>query len=308
MIEFDCPCGQHLSVPESGAGRAAFCPSCRKSVPIPGGSPEPAPTASEAPAAPPAEPATTDEPAPAPRAKGEVEIIPGENGEASAIKFSCACGKRVSVPLPPPKKVGRCPACDRKLAVPRGVGWGAGLDKVKKDATPPPEPPGTSKPPPRLRQTREAADRVADRLRPGMKRRVLAKRAEAPARLRRLGAFALDAAAVLAVWGLALLAARLGGAEGLGGSVICGLAAAAVFAAANEILFAARAGARTLGKRLLGLEIVDEEGRRVGAFLLVGRAAAKLILAFGAIFVLVDRDRRALHDIVCGTRVIESPP
>ncbi len=36
-ISFKCSCGREISVPDESAGREAFCPGCRKSVPVPGG-------------------------------------------------------------------------------------------------------------------------------------------------------------------------------------------------------------------------------------------------------------------------------
>jgi uncharacterized RDD family membrane protein YckC len=36
-IKFKCACGHELNVPDESAGREAFCPGCRKSVPVPGG-------------------------------------------------------------------------------------------------------------------------------------------------------------------------------------------------------------------------------------------------------------------------------
>jgi uncharacterized RDD family membrane protein YckC len=63
------------------------------------------------------------------------------------------------------------------------------------------------------------------------------------------------------------------------------------------------------GKWLLGIRIVDHRGRYpIGA----SRAALRLVaymissvsLGFGHLFVVFRRDRRALHDILAGTRVV----
>lgn len=64
----------------------------------------------------------------------------------------------------------------------------------------------------------------------------------------------------------------------------------------------------TVGKRLLGLQVVDERARPVGVGRSLGRALAEMIsvatLGIGYLFAIVDPHRRSLHDHLCGTRVI----
>jgi uncharacterized RDD family membrane protein YckC len=69
-------------------------------------------------------------------------------------------------------------------------------------------------------------------------------------------------------------------------------------------------GGRTLGMAFVGLEVVTKEGRPVtgkGAllrtlFLPVG----VVFLGIGIAMILLNRDRRALHDLVAGTAVVYS--
>ena len=64
----------------------------------------------------------------------------------------------------------------------------------------------------------------------------------------------------------------------------------------------------TLGKRLMGLLVVDERARPVGMGRSAGRALAEMVsvatLGIGYLFAAVDPHRRTLHDHLCGTRVI----
>lgn len=67
----------------------------------------------------------------------------------------------------------------------------------------------------------------------------------------------------------------------------------------------------TPGKRLLGLRVVDLEGRRVG----FGRASARFFAKFlssimyvGYIMVAFTARKQGLHDMIAGTLVVTGPP
>jgi uncharacterized RDD family membrane protein YckC len=68
------------------------------------------------------------------------------------------------------------------------------------------------------------------------------------------------------------------------------------------------AGGRTLGMAVLGLRVVTREGRRLGTAHAVTRAlvlpVSVALCGLGLLVALVDRDRRALHDLVAGTVVV----
>jgi uncharacterized RDD family membrane protein YckC len=69
-------------------------------------------------------------------------------------------------------------------------------------------------------------------------------------------------------------------------------------------------GGRTVGMAVVGLEVVTTDGRDVGA----GRAVIRtmliplslILLGIGMLMVLIDRRRRALHDLIAGTAVVYS--
>jgi len=62
------------------------------------------------------------------------------------------------------------------------------------------------------------------------------------------------------------------------------------------------------GKRLLGLKVVDQNGLPISFWRAFGRTAAKIlssILLIGYIMAFFTKDKRALHDLMAGTIVIE---
>jgi uncharacterized RDD family membrane protein YckC len=66
----------------------------------------------------------------------------------------------------------------------------------------------------------------------------------------------------------------------------------------------------TITKRLLGLYVVRTDGSRIG----LGRAFARYLAYFasilplfaGFLLVALRRDKRALHDLICDTRVVRA--
>jgi uncharacterized RDD family membrane protein YckC len=65
---------------------------------------------------------------------------------------------------------------------------------------------------------------------------------------------------------------------------------------------------QTVGKRLLGIRVVDRDGRPIGYYRALGRllatVAAALPLALGLALAGLRADRRGLHDLLAGTRVV----
>jgi len=78
-----------------------------------------------------------------------------------------------------------------------------------------------------------------------------------------------------------------------------------------EVYFLVRGGA-TPGKMTLGLKVVRADGSRVSASLAAGRFFAdwlsQITLGIGYLIAGFDPEKRALHDRVCGTRVIDMNP
>ena len=77
-----------------------------------------------------------------------------------------------------------------------------------------------------------------------------------------------------------------------------------------ESFFVARLSA-TPGKMALGLKVARADGSRVGLGRAAGRYFAKMlsgiILMIGYIMAGFDAEKRALHDMICDTRVIRNP-
>lgn len=140
---------------------------------------------------------------------------------------------------------------------------------------------------------------------------------------RRLAAWAIDGALIAgAAIGVPAAVIGFGGlpppagatpcafGSGLGMVLLLSEAFVAVVAFVYATAAHALAGA-TLGKRIAHLRVIDEDGRVPGPATSAARSAwAVLSLALaGAGFVpaLVTPSRRALHDLLAGTRVVESP-
>jgi uncharacterized RDD family membrane protein YckC len=74
-----------------------------------------------------------------------------------------------------------------------------------------------------------------------------------------------------------------------------------------EVYFLTTKGA-TPGKMALGLKLIRADGGPISAGLAVGRYFAKILsvltLWIGFIIAGFDREKRALHDHICGTRVV----
>ena len=71
----------------------------------------------------------------------------------------------------------------------------------------------------------------------------------------------------------------------------------------------------TLGKYLLHLQTLDDRGQPIGFKLAFGRTCAYVVASaisgwnvIGFILPLFRKDKKALHDLVCGTRVVERVP
>lgn len=64
----------------------------------------------------------------------------------------------------------------------------------------------------------------------------------------------------------------------------------------------------TPGKRILGIHIVRKSGRKLGVGMAFGRFLAYypsfLSFYIGFLMPLWTKEKRALHDMICGTRVV----
>jgi uncharacterized RDD family membrane protein YckC len=79
------------------------------------------------------------------------------------------------------------------------------------------------------------------------------------------------------------------------------------FSLAYEVYFLSTKGA-TPGKMALGLKVIRADGSPISAGLAAGRFFAKYLSLFtfciGFIIAGFDREKRSLHDHICGTRVV----
>ena len=82
-----------------------------------------------------------------------------------------------------------------------------------------------------------------------------------------------------------------------------------VVPAAYFVLCHGTAG-QTLGKRLLGVRVVDEGGEPIGYLRALGRFVAMVVAALpfglGLVMAAFRRDRRGLHDLLAGTSVVRA--
>jgi uncharacterized RDD family membrane protein YckC len=67
---------------------------------------------------------------------------------------------------------------------------------------------------------------------------------------------------------------------------------------------------RTLGQRLLSIRVIDRHGRPPSLLVTTVRTLAQLVgtltAALGPLWIAVDSERRAVHDVVAGTYVVRS--
>jgi uncharacterized RDD family membrane protein YckC len=67
---------------------------------------------------------------------------------------------------------------------------------------------------------------------------------------------------------------------------------------------------QTPGKRLLGVRVVDRDGAPIGYLHAVGRCVATVVaalpLGLGLLLAALRSDRRGLHDLLAGTRVVRA--
>ena len=76
-----------------------------------------------------------------------------------------------------------------------------------------------------------------------------------------------------------------------------------------EAVFLSSPWQATPGKKLLGIKVVDQNGLQISFWRAFGRSSAKIlssILLVGYIMAFFTKDKRALHDLMAGTIVIES--
>jgi uncharacterized RDD family membrane protein YckC len=131
----------------------------------------------------------------------------------------------------------------------------------------------------------------------------------------RLAAFAIDVAVALTLFTIGgrvteyVWSSLLGGPKLLSDAPVL---SAMVLAVWLLVYFAypLAVGGRTLGMAVVGLQVVTKDGGDIsGKHALLRTLFLPLSVAFvgiGVLIVLVNRDRRALHDLIAGTSVVYS--
>jgi uncharacterized RDD family membrane protein YckC len=76
-----------------------------------------------------------------------------------------------------------------------------------------------------------------------------------------------------------------------------------------EALMTSSAKQATLGKMVLGLKVIDQQGKRLTFLHATGRHFAKKVNAFtlhiGYLIVAFTRRKQGLHDLIAGTYVVK---
>jgi uncharacterized RDD family membrane protein YckC len=83
------------------------------------------------------------------------------------------------------------------------------------------------------------------------------------------------------------------------------------FAPAAYFVLGHGTAGQTVGKRLVGVRVIDEGGAPLGYVRALGRCVATVLaalpLGIGLIMAAARADRRGLHDLLAGTRVVRVP-
>ena len=270
-IKWHCECGQKVSAKIPAPRVIGKCPRCGRNLKVP-----------EVPAAP-----AAPEKKPAP---------PGESKPPARSLGNCPkCNRRIEA-----EGAAFCPRCGFPLALegpqkPEPSSAAESKDETKEDTTAV-----------RSRSARQAAEMVADHLRPISEALPAASPGGIPAGpARRLAALGLDAVAAA---GVALAAARIGESVAVGGGTAAGLVGLVGVALLNWVVVASASAGRSLGMVAAGMGVVDSAGRPAGIVRLFARLVVSLPLLPFSFMAFFDAQNRTLHDRICGTTVRRPRP
>lgn len=127
---------------------------------------------------------------------------------------------------------------------------------------------------------------------------------------KRLAAYFLDVLVPLVALFLILVVAGIGGSAGTedggAGGALLGFALLIGYVVWAFALFAR---GTTPGKRILGMWVIKEDGRRAGFFTMlvrewIGKAISGMIFSLGFLWILIDRDNQGWHDKLVSTYVV----
>ncbi len=269
-----CPCGKRMLVPAGVKKRTGRCPKCNKLIRIPrpdAGAAGKSPGAGEG----------------GQKEAGASEAIRPKGGAGTEPKTAAPAAAAVADRQPP--KLPSVPPPVPFAALPAAAGQVGGMEGWNVN--------------------REAAMAAAERLRSRASERVrqevgvVSAWPRADFSLRGLAAF-IDITAMLLVVGIFLL---LGTQGALPEWVTRPLMVPILFAALaflNDAVLQILCGG-SIGKKLVILTILRYDGRPPSPHAILLRAATKWALVPGWIWFFFDPDRRAPHDLICGTLVLK---
>ena len=130
----------------------------------------------------------------------------------------------------------------------------------------------------------------------------------------RLAAGLCDAALLVSLDAVVIvLTLRLAGldVQALGLLPVAPLAGFLILLNGGYVVVLTRAGGQTFGKMAFGVRVVDRAGQPVTTSIAVVRSLGYLVsvlpLGVGVVWMVLDTERRALHDRLAGTRVLMVP-
>lgn len=187
------------------------------------------------------------------------------------------------------------------------------------DSSPPRAPLGVRRPTPAVPRARSrASPRRSDPTLTFEPAQPVAVRADPRARvaspLVRLAAGLCDAALLVSLDAVVIvLTLRLAGldVQALGLLPVAPLAGFLILLNGGYVVVLTRAGGQTFGKMAFGVRVVDRAGQPVTTSIAVVRSLGYLVsvlpLGVGVVWMVLDTERRALHDRLAGTRVLMVP-
>ncbi len=123
---------------------------------------------------------------------------------------------------------------------------------------------------------------------------------------KRLGAYIVDYLMLTLIVTLYYIAAAVGEYVGLGALSTVSLVLLVVYLGLSLFLFAR---GMTIGKKLLGIRVVKEDGRQAGFLTMlirewIGKLVSAAVLSLGFVWILIDKENQGWHDKLMRTFVV----
>ena len=123
---------------------------------------------------------------------------------------------------------------------------------------------------------------------------------------KRLGAYIADYLILVLIVTLYYIAAAVGEYLGLGPLSTVSMVLLVVYAGLSLFLFSK---GMTIGKKLLGIRVVKEDGRQAGFLTMlirewIGKLVSAAVLSLGFVWILIDKENQGWHDKLMRTFVV----